>query len=57
MVHALFVAEAVAYNRNARDTTQIEVGSRLTPIRRALEELAEDEATLLRAAVERRARP
>ncbi|HZZ89910.1 MAG TPA: NUDIX domain-containing protein [Caulobacteraceae bacterium] len=28
----LFVAEAVAYNRAAKDMTQIELGSRLTPI-------------------------
>jgi len=57
MVHALFVAEALSYNRAARDTSQIEVGSRLTPIRRALAGLADDEAMLLRAAVERRAQP
>jgi ADP-ribose pyrophosphatase YjhB (NUDIX family) len=57
MVHALFVTEAVTYTRAARDMSQIEVGSRLTPIRRALAELTDDEATLLRAAVARRARP
>jgi ADP-ribose pyrophosphatase YjhB (NUDIX family) len=57
MVHALYVAEALTYNRAARDMTQIEVGSCLTPIRRALAELPEDEALLLRAALERRARP
>jgi ADP-ribose pyrophosphatase YjhB (NUDIX family) len=57
MVHALFVTEALTYRRAARDMTQIEMGSRLTPIRRALAELADDEATLLRAAIERRARP
>jgi 8-oxo-dGTP pyrophosphatase MutT (NUDIX family) len=57
MVHALFVAEALTYRRAARDTTQIETGSRLTPIRQALAVLAEDEALLLRAALERRAKP
>jgi 8-oxo-dGTP pyrophosphatase MutT (NUDIX family) len=57
MVHPLFVTEALTYNRNARDMDQIEIGSRLTPIRRALAELADDEATLLRAAIERRAQP
>ena len=55
MVHALFVAEALSYDRRARDMSQIEIGSRLTPIRRALAELADDEAALLRAAVARRA--
>jgi 8-oxo-dGTP pyrophosphatase MutT (NUDIX family) len=57
MVHALFVAEALTYDRAARDMSQIEVGSRLTPIRRALAELADDEAALLRSAVARRAMP
>ncbi|HEY1752323.1 MAG TPA: NUDIX domain-containing protein [Caulobacteraceae bacterium] len=57
MVHALFVAEAVAYDRSRRDTTQIETGSRLISIRQALAELADDEALLLRAAIERRAQP
>jgi 8-oxo-dGTP pyrophosphatase MutT (NUDIX family) len=56
MVHALFVAEALTYDRAARDRTQIEVGSRLTPIRRALAELPEDEVLLLRAAIARRGR-
>lgn len=37
--------------------TQIEVGSRLTPIRRALAELPDNESALLRAAIERRAKP
>jgi hypothetical protein len=57
MGHALFVAEALTYDRAARDMGQIEVGSRLTPIRRALLELPGDEAALLHAAIERRARP
>jgi ADP-ribose pyrophosphatase YjhB (NUDIX family) len=57
MVHAIFVTEAVSYSRAARDMTQIEVGSRLTPIRRALTELREGQSSLLRAAIERRARP
>ena len=56
-VQTLFVAEALAYDRRARDTTQIELGSRLTPIRRALAELPERESGLLRAALERRALP
>jgi 8-oxo-dGTP pyrophosphatase MutT (NUDIX family) len=53
----LFVAEAVSYSRAARDMTQIELGSRLTPIRRALAELPDHQATLLRAAIARRALP
>jgi 8-oxo-dGTP pyrophosphatase MutT (NUDIX family) len=57
MVHALFVTEALTYDRAARDMSQIETGSRLTPIRRALAELEDDEAALLRAAIGRRARP
>jgi ADP-ribose pyrophosphatase YjhB (NUDIX family) len=57
MVHAIFVSEAVSYSRSARDMTQIEVGSRLTPIRRALTELREGQSSLLRAAVERRGAP
>lgn len=57
MVHALYVAEGVSYSRGARDMTQIETGSRLTSIGRALSLLREDHAALLRAAVERRARP
>jgi ADP-ribose pyrophosphatase YjhB (NUDIX family) len=56
MVHALFVTEAVRYSRAARDMTQIETGSRLTPVRRALAELREDQAALLRAALQRRVR-
>jgi ADP-ribose pyrophosphatase YjhB (NUDIX family) len=55
MVHALFLTEGVSYSRAARDMTQIETGSRLTPIRRALSELREEHAALLRAAAERRA--
>ncbi len=56
MVHAIFVTEATSYSRAARDMTQIETGSRLTPIRRALAELREDQALLLRAAAQRRVR-
>jgi ADP-ribose pyrophosphatase YjhB (NUDIX family) len=55
-IHAFFVTEAVSYRRAARDMTQIETGSRLRPIRRALAELREDEAALLRAALARRRR-
>ena len=57
MAHALFVTEAVSYSRAARDMTQIETGSRLTSIRRALGELRGDQTASLRAAVERRGRP
>jgi hypothetical protein len=39
MVHPLFVTEALTYDRRARDMGQIEVGSRLTPIGRALREI------------------
>jgi ADP-ribose pyrophosphatase YjhB (NUDIX family) len=56
LVHAIFVTEALSYSRAARDMTQIETGSRLTPIRRALAELRENQARLLRAAIERRVR-
>jgi hypothetical protein len=57
MVHALFVTEGVSYGRAARDMTQIETGSRLTPIGRAFADLREAHAALLSAAIERRARP
>lgn len=57
MVHAIFVTEGVSYRRGARDMTQIEVGSRLTPIGRAFAALREDQASLLRAAIARRGRP
>ena len=56
MVHPIFVTEGLGFSRRARDMTQIEVGSRLTSIRRALAELRESEAALLHAAIERRAR-
>jgi 8-oxo-dGTP pyrophosphatase MutT (NUDIX family) len=57
MVHALFIAEGLSYCRAARDMTQTETGARLTSFRRALALLREDHAALLRAAIERRARP
>ncbi len=57
MVHALFVTEGLSYDRSARDMAQTEIGSRLTSIPRTLALLREDHALLLRAAVERRARP
>ncbi|HWF76409.1 MAG TPA: NUDIX domain-containing protein [Caulobacteraceae bacterium] len=57
MVHAIFVAEGLSFSRAARDMTQIEVGSRLTSIRRALAELRDNETALLRAAIARRDRP
>ncbi len=53
----LFVTEGVGYRRAAKDTTQIELGSRLTSFRRALAELPDRQTTLLRAAILRRARP
>lgn len=56
-VQPLFVAEALTYDRSLRDRTQIEVGSRLTPIRQALAELSAVEAALLNAALARRALP
>jgi ADP-ribose pyrophosphatase YjhB (NUDIX family) len=56
-LQVLFVAEAVAYRRAAKDMTQIELGSRLSPIRRAPAELPPYQATLLAAAVARRALP
>jgi hypothetical protein len=54
MTHAVFITEGVSYSRTARDMNQIETGSRLTSIRRALAQLPENEALLLRAAVDRR---
>jgi ADP-ribose pyrophosphatase YjhB (NUDIX family) len=53
-VHPLFVAEALAYDRRARDMAQIEIGSRLTPIRQALAEIEPWRVALLEAAVARR---
>jgi len=52
-VHVLFVAEAIAYDGSMRDRTQMEVGSSLVSIRRALLELPE-QADILRAAIEAR---
>jgi hypothetical protein len=57
MVHALFVTEGVSYSRSVRDMTQIETGSRLTSVRRALTILRDQHSALLRAAIERRSRP
>jgi 8-oxo-dGTP pyrophosphatase MutT (NUDIX family) len=54
-VQPLFVAEAVRYRRADKDMTQSEVGSRLTPIRRALANLAPREGALLEAALRARA--
>jgi ADP-ribose pyrophosphatase YjhB (NUDIX family) len=56
-LQSIFVAEAVSYSRAAKDMTQIELGSRLTSIRRALADLPAHQATLLGAAVVRRAKP
>jgi 8-oxo-dGTP pyrophosphatase MutT (NUDIX family) len=57
MVHAVFVTEAERYSRAARDMTQIETGSRLTSIRRAVADLRPDQSALLNAAIVRRGRP
>jgi ADP-ribose pyrophosphatase YjhB (NUDIX family) len=53
-IQPIFIAEAAAYDRAALDRTQLEVGSRLTPVRDALVSLPDREALLLRAAIERR---
>jgi 8-oxo-dGTP pyrophosphatase MutT (NUDIX family) len=50
-VNPLYVAEAERYEAKARDRTQIEVGSRLTPIRRARAELDPSRIPLLDAAL------
>jgi ADP-ribose pyrophosphatase YjhB (NUDIX family) len=55
-IQPIFVAEALLYRRSAIDRSQLEVGSRLIPIGRALAELPAREALLLRAATERRTR-
>jgi ADP-ribose pyrophosphatase YjhB (NUDIX family) len=55
-VHLVFIAEATSYHRSARDLTQIEVGSSLVSIGRALREIPE-EAAVLRSAIQRRRRP
>jgi 8-oxo-dGTP pyrophosphatase MutT (NUDIX family) len=52
-IHVLFTAEGERYDRSARDMTQIEVGSRLVSIGRAIDE-APSLAPLLRAAIQRR---
>jgi ADP-ribose pyrophosphatase YjhB (NUDIX family) len=51
----IFIAEAVSYSRAAKDMTQIELGSRLTSISRALAELPGRQAILLSAAIAHRA--
>ncbi|MEJ0065462.1 MAG: NUDIX domain-containing protein [Caulobacteraceae bacterium] len=56
-LQTIFVAEAVSYSRAAKDMTQIELGSRLISIRRALAALPAHQATLLSAAIARRAQP
>jgi ADP-ribose pyrophosphatase YjhB (NUDIX family) len=56
-VWPIFVVEALAFDRGARDASQLEAGARLTSIRRALAEIPADEATVLKAAVDRRRRP
>jgi 8-oxo-dGTP pyrophosphatase MutT (NUDIX family) len=52
-VQPVFVAEGLAYDRTARDHTQLEVGSSLTGIAPALAMLTWDQAMLLRAAIAR----
>jgi 8-oxo-dGTP pyrophosphatase MutT (NUDIX family) len=54
-VQPIFIDEADTYDRRARDDTQLEVGSRLTGIRRAWAALEPHHAALLQAAVARRA--
>jgi 8-oxo-dGTP pyrophosphatase MutT (NUDIX family) len=56
-VQPIFVAEALAYRRAARDLSQIEAGSRLTSIRSAFAAIRPSDAALLRTAIDRRARP
>lgn len=57
-IHPLHIAEGVRFERGARDLSQIEVGSSLVPIARALLELPAMEVALLRAAIAiRRASP
>jgi len=53
-VNVMFTAEAARYDRSGRDTTQIEVGSGLVSIRKALSELGSDQAVLLREATRNR---
>ncbi len=50
-IQPLYVAEGLSFHRAARDLSQIEAGSRLVPIGRALRDLPPGEAALLRAAV------
>ncbi len=56
-IQPLFVGEALAYRRSARDLGQLEAGARLTPIARAIAELRPSDVAILRAAIERRAGP
>ncbi|MGH6986454.1 MAG: NUDIX domain-containing protein [Caulobacteraceae bacterium] len=55
-VHTLFLAEGISCHRSARDLSQIEIGSRLVPMSRALADLPDDLAKLLEAAIHRRRR-
>jgi ADP-ribose pyrophosphatase YjhB (NUDIX family) len=54
-VQPIFIADAARYDRAALDRTQLEAGSRLTSVGRALATLEAHQAVLLRAAVARRA--
>jgi 8-oxo-dGTP pyrophosphatase MutT (NUDIX family) len=50
-IHPIFVTEGLAFHRGARDLTQIEAGSSLVPIGRALRALPDWETALLHEAV------
>ncbi|WP_296489283.1 NUDIX domain-containing protein [Phenylobacterium sp.] len=49
-LNPIFVAEGLSFHRSARDMTQSEVGSSLVSVARALRELPDWSATLLRSA-------
>ena len=49
-IQPIFIAEGVSWDRAASDLTQIEIGSSLVPIHRALRDLQPWEAALLQAA-------
>jgi 8-oxo-dGTP pyrophosphatase MutT (NUDIX family) len=53
-INPIFVAEGLSFDRSARDLTQSEAGSSLVPISRALRELPQWGAALLRAAAANR---
>jgi hypothetical protein len=53
-INPILVAEGLSFHRSARDMTQSEVGSSLVSVARALRELPEWSAALLRAACDGR---